>query len=93
MPKNGELGNLENWAHNRNLILKSGRCSHFIPGGLDDDAKQELIDKLDEQDKSKELFTAISEDEKVGGIASWNENHAAEETRGIPAWNVKFEGD
>jgi len=30
------------WGHTNALILKSGRCSHFIPAGLDDEKREEL---------------------------------------------------
>jgi hypothetical protein len=40
--------NFENWSHSLPFLLKSGRCSHFVPANLDDEAKEEFLAKLNE---------------------------------------------
>ena len=62
---NEDMKNLENWSHSLPFLLKSGRCSHFIPNDLDDEAKEEFMAKLNEQDKLEERLKAISEDSNV----------------------------
>lgn len=56
------MKNLENWSHSLQLLLKSGRCSHYVPAGIDDEAKEEYLAKLNDQDKSEDRLKAISED-------------------------------
>ena len=36
------MKNLENWSHSLPLLLKSGRCSHFVPSDLDDEVREEF---------------------------------------------------
>lgn len=47
--------------------MKAGRCSHLEPVGLDDEAKEEYMNKLNEEDKVEERFKIISEDSPVPG--------------------------
>ena len=61
------LRNLENWSHGLQILLKAGRCSHQEPVGLDDEAKEEYMNKLNEDDKVEERFKIISEDSPVPG--------------------------
>lgn len=42
IPKCKELSDLGAWGHNQPIILKSGRCTHYIPKGLEDDKREEL---------------------------------------------------
>lgn len=65
-----DLKTLENWSHAYPIILKVGRCSHTEPEGMDDDAKQEYMDKLAEEDKVEERFKAVNEDTPVPGVES-----------------------
>lgn len=67
------------WAHLNPIILKAGRCSHKVPDGLDDEAKEEWLGKQAEADKTEERFRAINEDVKVAGSES--------------AWLSKVSGD
>ena len=48
------MKNLENWSHSLPLLLKSGRCSHFVPSDLDDEVREEFLAKLNEQDNEGE---------------------------------------
>ena len=67
-----DLKTLENWSHAYPIVLKVGRCSHTEPEGMEDDAKQEYMDKLAEEDKVEERFKAINEDITVPGLeAAW----------------------
>lgn len=50
LPSTEELKSLESWGHLPNVILKSGRTSHYIPPGLDEEAADEIKTKLEEQD-------------------------------------------
>ena len=59
------MKNLENWSHSLPLLLKSGRCSHFIPGDWEEEAKEEFLAKLNEQDKSEDKLKPISEDSSL----------------------------
>jgi hypothetical protein len=47
------------------ILLKAGRCSHVPPEGLDDEAKDEFMNKLNEEDPTVERFKAVNEDTKV----------------------------
>jgi hypothetical protein len=74
------MKNLENWSHSLPLLLKSGRCSHFIPGDLEEEAKEEFLAKLNEQDKLEDKLKAISEDSSLVAL-------------GLSSWSVKIAGD
>lgn len=74
------MKNLENWSHSLPLLLKSGRCSHFIPSDIDEEAKEEYLAKLNEQDKPEDKLKAISEDSYL--VA-----------QGLSSWSVKIAGD
>jgi hypothetical protein len=54
-----ELRNLETWGHFHPIILKAGRCSHIPPAGMDDEAKEEYLAKLAEEDKVEERFKTV----------------------------------
>jgi hypothetical protein len=74
MPPMGseELKSLENWAHFPPLILKSGRCEHFIPKDLPEEEAEELKNKLAEEEPPVERFRAIQEDAPVKSLgAAW----------------------
>jgi len=64
MPKSDELKSLEAWSHGVPLIFESGRCSHYIPAHLDEEAREELQNKLSEEEKQEE-FRAINEDTPI----------------------------
>lgn len=57
-----ELRSLEAWGHFHPVILKVGRCSHIPPVGMDDEAKDEYLAKLAEEDKVEERLRALNED-------------------------------
>ena len=63
-----DLKNMENWSHAFPIILKVGRCTHTEPVGMDDEAKEEYMGKLAEEDKTEERFKAINEDIPVPGV-------------------------
>ena len=60
-----DLRNLENWSHGLQILLKAGRCSHLEAVGLEDEAKEEYMNKLNEEDKIEERFKIITEDSPV----------------------------
>jgi hypothetical protein len=74
------MKNLENWSHSLPLLLKSGRCSHFVPTDLDDEVREEFLAKLNEQDKSEDKLKAISDDSSLTAL-------------GLSSWSVKIAGD
>jgi hypothetical protein len=74
-----DLKVVDNWAHTYPLILKVGRCTHTEPVGMDDEAKEEYMAKLAEEDKTEDRFKAINEDATVPGLES--------------AWQSKVCGD
>lgn len=75
-----DMKNLENWSHSLPYLLKSGRCSHYLPSDLDDEAKEEFLAKLNEQDKPEDKLKAISEDSSLVAL-------------GLNSWSVKIAGD
>ena len=74
-----DLKNLENWSHCYPILLKAGRCTHSEPVGMDDEAKEEYMNKLAEEDKTEERFKPVNEDIPVPGVDS--------------AWQSKVCGD
>ena len=74
------MKNLENWSHSLPLLLKSGRCSHFVPADLDDEAKEEFLAKLNEQDTPEDKLKAVSDDSSLMSL-------------GLSSWSVKIAGD
>mmetsp|Transcript_18055 Transcript_18055/g.30797 ORF Transcript_18055/g.30797 Transcript_18055/m.30797 type:complete len:234 (-) Transcript_18055:60-761(-) len=67
-----DLKSLESWSHLHPIILKAGRCSHAEPEGLNDEEKEEYMNKLAEDDKVEERFKIIQEDLPVQGYeSSW----------------------
>ena len=80
MPKVQELQDLGAWGHNQPLILKSGRCTHYIPAGLEDEKREELENQLNEQDKTEERFKAASEDSQVGELQAWLSKISGDQT-------------
>lgn len=77
--KTEDLKSIENWSHMNPLILKSGRCEHYLPPGLDEEKKEELETELNEQDKTEERFRAVNEDNQLPGE--------------VDAWSQKLKGD
>ena len=51
---------LEYWGHHHPIILKSGRCSHFIPKELDEEASAAMTEELTTSDPAAERFADIS---------------------------------
>lgn len=77
--KTEDLKSTENWAHLNPLILRAGRCEHYIPPGLDDEKREELENELNEKDKTEERFRAIAEDKQLPGE--------------VDAWSQRLRGD
>lgn len=71
VPATEDLRSLESWGHKNPIILKAGRCTHIEPLGMDEEALQEFMDKLAEDDKTEERFKAINENSKVKGQEAW----------------------
>lgn len=68
MPSTDELRSLENWVNVWPIVLKNGRCSHVAPEGLDEDAAQEYLDKMAEEDKTEERFRDIQQHQPMPGM-------------------------
>lgn len=60
-----DLINLENWVHVNPALLKGGRASHFIPKSLSEDARAELLAKLEEKDPYIERLRPITADKRI----------------------------
>lgn len=71
VPATEDLKSLESWAHKNPILLKAGRCTHLEPLGMEEEALQEYMDKLAEDDKVEERFRAINEDNKVKSQEAW----------------------
>lgn len=71
VPGTKDLASLEAWGHLHQTILKAGRCTHVEPVGMDEEAKEEYMGKLNEADKTEERFRAIVEDSPLGENPSW----------------------
>jgi len=56
-----ELKAMTEWCNAYPLILKSGRCSYYIPEGMEEEAEAEMKAKMEESDPIPERFRAISE--------------------------------
>ena len=78
IPKTDELKSLEVWGHSHQIILNAGRCSHYVPAELEEEAREEMMGKLNEEDKTEERYKAVSEDNTL---------------MSQPAWNSKVSGD
>ena len=70
MPTTDELKSTESWSHLHPVILKAGRTTHAEPEGLDEEAKEEYMNKLAEEDKTEERFRTINEDNALKGYES-----------------------
>lgn len=70
MPSTDELKSTESWSHLHPVILKSGRTTHFEPEGMDEEAKEEYMNKLAEEDKTEERFRTINENTPLKGYES-----------------------
>jgi len=62
MPSTAELESLEAWGHKHPILLKVGRCSHVAPAGMDEEAKDEYMAKLEEEDKKEERFRPLTDE-------------------------------
>jgi len=71
VPATDDLKALEAWGHEPQLILNAGRCTHSEPVGMEDEAKEEYMAKLNDSDKTEERFKTIAEDSVVKGQAAW----------------------
>ena len=89
------LKGLENWAHLPGSILKSGRCSHYIPPEIGEEGKEEFLQAADEKDKPAEALAAIAAD-LVTDPATGKLYAAEEVPEGVtvvPSWVSKVCGD
>mmetsp|Transcript_23432 Transcript_23432/g.16655 ORF Transcript_23432/g.16655 Transcript_23432/m.16655 type:complete len:90 (+) Transcript_23432:874-1143(+) len=72
MPSTEDLRSTESWSHLHPIILKAGRTTHSEPEGMDEEAKEEYMAKLAEDDKTEERFRTINEDIPTQGYeAAW----------------------
>jgi len=78
-----DLKSLENWSHLHPLILKAGRCTILEPVGMDDEAKEEYMNKANETDPTKPRFNPANEDSEVQKQPAWT-------TKSIPDYNINI---
>ena len=50
MPNYDTLKGKEAWVHLHPNIMSTGRCGHYIPPGLTEEQRDEMIGKLNEKD-------------------------------------------
>lgn len=55
------LADLGAWGHRYQNILKTGRCSHIPPTGMPDEAVEEYMTKIVEEDKAEERYRALND--------------------------------
>jgi len=67
-PSVDELKSLETWGNIHPLILKAGRTKHYIPAEIGEDDQEEYAAKLEEEDKTEELFRAVQEHTPMPGM-------------------------
>ena len=65
VPGTDDLKSLETWGHMHPLILKAGRVSHFVPSTVDEEGKDEYLEKLNTADPTVDRFRAIQEDAPI----------------------------
>lgn len=82
IPGTDELKSLEAWSHALPQILKAGRCTHaeIYPEGMEDDAKEEYMSKLKEDDPEAERFRALTDEtyKKLGTEEPWSSKIAGD---------------
>ena len=78
LPKTEELKDLGVWAHSHPCILKSGRCTHFVPPELTEEDRDAFIEKLNEEEKVEERFKAVADDTPVKTEAAWTSKVAGD---------------
>lgn len=81
------MSSTENWVHVNPEILKAGTVKHSAPPELDEDAKQDYIDKLTEKDPPTERLRSLTEDTRI----DLNYISAYEEER--EPWVIRKYGD
>ena len=62
-----EMKSLEKWSHLYPIILRAGRCTHAEPEGINEEEKEEFMNKLAEDDPTVDRFKVIAEDVPVPG--------------------------
>lgn len=85
-----DLKAMTEWCNAYPLILKSGRCSHYIPEGLDEEAKTELQTKLDEEETPPDRFRVISDQKGMPGTGPTPDSTDPET---LKSFVVKLVGD
>lgn len=70
------MKSLENWSHALPQILNAGRCTHaeIYPDGMEEDAREEYMNKLKEDDPEAERFRALTDEtyKKLGNEEPWS---------------------
>lgn len=76
VPGTDELKSMEAWSHCVPLLLNAGRCTHaeIYPEGMEDEAKEEWLNKMKEDDPEAERFRAVNDEtyKKLNGEDSWS---------------------
>ncbi len=68
MPNYDTLKGKEAWVHLHPNIMSTGRCGHYIPPGLTEEQRDELVGKMNEKEEAKgeviPRLRSIAEDTK-----------------------------
>jgi len=67
-PSVDELKSLETWGNVHPIILNAGRTKHYIDESIPEEEREELQAKLEDEDKTEELFRAIQEHNPMPGM-------------------------
>lgn len=82
MPGTEELKNVENWCHAVPQLLNAGRCTHaeIYPDGIEEDAREEYMNKLKEEDPEAERFRALADEtyKKLNNEDPWSSKIAGD---------------
>ena len=70
LPGTAELNSTEAWCHHYPNILNAGRITHLRPQGIPDDEADEILAKLEEEDKVLEKLMGINEDVPIPPLES-----------------------
>lgn len=70
LPGTAELNSTEAWSHHYPNILNAGRITHLRPQGVPDEEADEVLAKLEEEDKVQEKLMGINEDAAIAPLES-----------------------
>ena len=70
LPGTAELNSTEAWSHHYPNILNAGRITHLRPQGVPDEEADEILAKLEEEDKVQEKLMGINEDAPIAPLES-----------------------